>query len=164
MPTDTIPGLVCIAQDAKAVEKLFELKGRDLNKPPTVIISDISQLEELHLLKPNQNVVKKYWKEKISLVLAVDSSYIEQTAYLHRGKGSLAVRISSDKQLTSVIRKTGPLATTSANPQGMQPAYSSEEAKRYFGSNVDLYVSVQVSNRKPSTIVKIVNGNVKKIR
>ena len=48
--TDTIPGLVCIADYKTSIEKLYELKNRDKNKPPTIIISDNTQLNKLKII------------------------------------------------------------------------------------------------------------------
>lgn len=33
VPTDTIYGLACLAQNDKAIERIYEIKGRDASKP-----------------------------------------------------------------------------------------------------------------------------------
>jgi L-threonylcarbamoyladenylate synthase len=42
----------------------------------------------------------------------------------------------------------------SANPEGAKPAKTIFEAKRYFGSEVDFYVSGK-NDLEPSTLVKL---------
>jgi hypothetical protein len=39
-PTETIYGLGCIATNAAAVERLFEVKGREPGKPPPLLVSE----------------------------------------------------------------------------------------------------------------------------
>jgi len=46
MPTDTVYGLVCSPEDAGAVRRLYELKGRDAGKPAAVLFADCSQAFE----------------------------------------------------------------------------------------------------------------------
>lgn len=33
VPTDTIYGLACLAQNDKSIERIYEIKGRDMSKP-----------------------------------------------------------------------------------------------------------------------------------
>ena len=46
IPTDTVYGLVCSPDDAGAIERLYELKGRDADKPAAVLFADCDQAFE----------------------------------------------------------------------------------------------------------------------
>ena len=62
------------------------------------------------------------------------------------------------KQLISLLKKTGPLVAPSANPEGEKPAETILEAKKYFGNQIDAYVSAQKRlSGKPSTLVSLID-------
>jgi L-threonylcarbamoyladenylate synthase len=161
LPTDTIYGLSAVAVNEQAVNKIHKLKRRDGNKPLVVLISDTEQLEELGLLKTQADLVKQYWPGPLSAIL--ESTNIP--AWLELGTSSLAVRMPDHEGLRNVIKKVGPIVSTSANWQGMPPATSVQEAESYFGDKLDFYIDVgELVNKQPSTLVKLENGKIKVIR
>ena len=161
IPTDTVYGLVARAADKEAVERLYRAKSRE-NKPGTLIAADIGQLEELGLKHRYLKAVADFWPGAISVIIPCGDPAL---AYLHRGKMSLAVRIPADKKLCEILKGAGPLLTTSANQPGEPPANTIQEAKKYFGDNVDFYVNGgDLSGNQPSTIVRIVDDAIEVIR
>jgi L-threonylcarbamoyladenylate synthase len=48
-----------------------------------------------------------------------------------------------------------PVTAPSANPPGAKPAETIEQARAYFGTNVDAYVDGGRCDGAPSTVVKI---------
>ena len=44
VPTDTVYGVAALAQDIKAVRKLYEIKGRNPNKPLPICVSKVQDL------------------------------------------------------------------------------------------------------------------------
>jgi L-threonylcarbamoyladenylate synthase len=63
--------------------------------------------------------------------------------------------------LRDFIKESGPLVAPSANPEGLTPAQTIDEAKAYFSDTVDFYIEGPV-NTKPSKIIKI-TGNTEEI-
>lgn len=45
-----------------------------------------------------------------------------------------------DEFLKKVVQAVGPVIAPSANPEGLEPARTIEEAKAYFGDEVDIYI------------------------
>lgn len=161
IPTDTVYGLVARASDKEAVSRLYELKKRE-DKPGTLIAASIEQLEHLGLKHRYLKAVEQYWPGAVSVVIPVGDPALK---YLHRGKMSLAVRIPDDKKLLAILKETGPLVTSSANPPGQMPANTIHEAKKYFGDKLDFYEDGgDLSNREPSTIIRIIDDAVEVIR
>ena len=75
------------------------------------------------------------------------------------------MRVPDDKTLQSLLQKTGPLLTSSANQPGEPPAETIGQAKKYFGDNIALYADGgELSGRKPSTIIRIVDDAIEVIR
>lgn len=161
MPTDTVYGVVARASDIEAVKRLYDLKNRD-KKPGTIIAANIKQLEDLGLKHRYLKAVEDYWPGAISVVIPVSSPELK---YLHQNTMGLAVRIPKDKNLNKLLKQTGPLVTSSANPPGDPPATDVEQAKAYFKNKVDYYIDGgDLSNREPSTIIRIIDDAVEVIR
>jgi L-threonylcarbamoyladenylate synthase len=157
MPTDTIPGLICLAKDKNAVEKIFKLKKREKNKPLTIVISKIEQLNILNVVLPKSLIYSKYWPGATSIVLKVNENSIKSQKYLHRGLNTLAIRLTSRKDLAKIIDQIGPIATSSANIQSEKPAENIYQAKKYFNEKIDLFIEPDYKANKPSRIIRINN-------
>ena len=46
VPTDTIYGLAGLAQSTKAVETIYDIKGRDFNKAISICVGDVTQIQK----------------------------------------------------------------------------------------------------------------------
>lgn len=159
--TDTVYGIVARAQDETAVSRLYKLKKRE-NKPGTLIAADIGQLEALGLKHRYLKAVEQFWPGAVSVVIPTSDSKL---AYLHRGKMSLAVRIPDDSKLVKLLKQTGPLLTTSANPSGKPAATTIKQAKDFFGDRLDFYVDGgDLSDRQPSTLIRIIDDAIEVLR
>jgi L-threonylcarbamoyladenylate synthase len=160
LPTDTIYGVVCRAADEQAVGRLYGLKHRQ-HKPGTVIAASIEQLIELGIKARYLKAVEQFWPGPVSVVIPCG----KELEYLHQGKLSLAVRLPDHPELQKLLQQTGPLLTSSANQPGEQPATTVDHAREYFNDAVDFYVDGgDLSNRQPSTIVRIVDDAIEVIR
>lgn len=159
IPTDTIYGLAASALDKNAVERIYKIKKRNSSKPPVVVISSPNDLK-LFGVKTNaleKKILSNVWPGRISIVFSCPS---KKFAYLHRGNKTLAVRLPKNKFFIKFLKKTGPLATTSANPEGKLPAKNINEAEKYFKKKVDFYKGKRNLDSPPSTIIKIEKGKI----
>lgn len=160
LPTDTVYGLVCVAENKTAVEKLYSIKKRS-DKRGTLIAASLNQLDKLGFDINYFEPVKNYWPGAISVVTPMDSSL----DYLNNGLGTMAVRIPLNPAVQRLLEVTGPLLTTSANSPDQPVAANLSEAEAYFGDQIDFYVDGgDYSDRLPSTIIEIVDGNISIIR
>jgi L-threonylcarbamoyladenylate synthase len=110
------------------------------------------------------NLEKKLLNYKgLSVILKAPDNNLE---YLHRGTKTLAFRIPKKDNLIKLIEKLNlPLIAPSANPEGLPPAKNIQEAIEYFGNKIPIYVDEgKVKEDKPSTIVKLSNGNIEFLR
>jgi L-threonylcarbamoyladenylate synthase len=159
LPTDTVYGMSGRALDKAAVERLFELKGRDETKPFIILIPCIEILNKLSISAEQADIVKSYWPGPLSVIF--QSSAPE---YLTRGTGSLAVRLPGHPGLINLMRQTEPLVSTSANLQGQPPVSSVRQARVIFGNKLDFYVDAGELTSPPSTLVDIKGGKLKVVR
>lgn len=160
IPTDTVYGLCAAAQNEAAVTKMYQLKKRD-KKPGTLIAANVDQLVDLGIKRRYLTAVEHFWPGAVSIIIPTGFTL----NYLHQGKQSLAIRIPNNKKLQNLLVQTGPLTTTSANEPGQPPAGTVQQAHKYFGDDVDFYLDGgDLSNREPSTIIRVVDDAVEVLR
>lgn len=150
LPTDTVYGLVAQANNDQALERFYKAKQRG-NEPGTIIGASVDQFVAMGFPADALKLAARYWPETVSVV--IDASDVAHMLKQHRS--SLALRIPAPRELRSLLDKSGPLMTTSANPPGEPIAHTIEEAKEYFGDTIDFYVGTNYIDYSSSTIVGI---------
>lgn len=133
--TDTLYGLVARADDHAAVERVYTVKNRHPSKGCITLVANESMLYD-QPPAADEPVLSRVWPGAVSVILPSPSA----PDWLLRVGSTLAYRCPADPELRQLLEQTGPLIAPSANPEGLPPAASVEEAIAYFGSNVDAYV------------------------
>ncbi|OGC45813.1 threonylcarbamoyl-AMP synthase [candidate division WWE3 bacterium RBG_19FT_COMBO_34_6] len=153
LPTDTIYGFHCLASDENAINKINNLKGRDQNTPYITLISDVSDLQNFGITLSDYElrVTKNLWPGRNTIIFTRDDL-------------SKSFRLPDYKFLIDLLKMTGPLVSTSANKHGAPPSRSVDEIYKIFKNMVDLYVDGGMLANPASSIYKIENENVVKIR
>jgi L-threonylcarbamoyladenylate synthase len=153
------------ALNEAAVEKVFQLKGRDSGNPIPVLVANQGMLDTLVAKVPTtaQRLIDQYWPGPLTLVLPGRKNIPK---YLCNSSGGVGVRISSQPIATSLVNGLGrPLTATSANPSGEEPARTLQEAERYFAHRVDLFVDGgTLTSKTGSTVVEVIEDRIKIIR
>jgi len=163
LPTDTIYGLSCRADDAKAVRRIKRLKGRDAKKPLIVLVSDFKMLKKYAALgREQEKFLRRIWgrveaKLKPTTVILKSKNNLPLT--LIGPGGSLAVRLPKSKFLIKIIGAVKrPLVSTSLNLSGQPPLSNLRRLTDYFstGQTPDLVVDAGPSGRtKPSRLIDL---------
>lgn len=159
IPTDTIYGLVCSALNPEAVERVYRVRNRKENKPCIVLISDVADLKRFNIKITEKlaRTLDTIWPGEVSVVLDCPD---KRFTYLHRGTKTLAFRVPADQTLLDILKKTGPLVAPSANRGGEPHAQTVNEARTYFGDEVDFYLDGGKLIGRPSTLVKYEDGKL----
>jgi L-threonylcarbamoyladenylate synthase len=164
-PTETLYGLGADALNGTAVEKVFQLKGRDSNNPIPVLVSDQVMLRALvtqisHLA---EILIDAFWPGPMTLVLPARH---EIPRALLNSNGGVGVRISSQPIAARLVESLGrPLTATSANPSGQEPARTIAQAKSYFAKELQHFIDGgTLTSQHGSTVVEIQAKQVKIIR
>ena len=164
-PTETLYGLGADALNLDAVEKVFQLKGRDPTNPIPVLIAGREMLKALVTEVPAlaEKLMAKFWPGPLTLVLAARKDI---PSALLNADGGIGVRISSQPIATELVRALGcPLTATSANPSGLAPARTVQQAKNYFAGKINLFIDAgKLTSRTGSTVVEISANGVRIIR
>ena len=135
LPTDTVYGIGCNAADAGAVERLLAAKGRGRQMPPPVLVADPDDLIGLVAQVPEaaRALMEAFWPGALTLILEADETL---TWDLGETGGTLAVRMPAHELALNLLRHSGPLAVTSANPTGAPPATDAASARAAFPGRV----------------------------
>lgn len=140
LPTDTIPGIGCRADDHEAVVRLFDLKARPHNLPLPVILADTEHVRRYARNLPTEYhpLAKKYWPGPLTMVLK-SNGRIDRL--VGGGEDTIGFRVPDYplvRQIVSRIR--GPLALTSANPHTLPPSAMHEKLLAWWNHEVELIV------------------------
>ena len=164
-PTETLYGVGADALNFAAVEKVFQLKGRDSSNPFPVIVSDRVMLDWLvaEISPLAEKLMAHFWPGPLTLVLPARADIPPQ---LVNATGGIGVRISSQLIATKIVRALGrTLTATSANPSGQAGARTIAQAKDYFSGRIDFFVDGgELSSITGSTVAEVTASNVKIIR
>ncbi|MDQ7037931.1 MAG: L-threonylcarbamoyladenylate synthase, partial [Aquificota bacterium] len=146
-PTDTIYWILADATNFTAVRRLYELR-RPSRRPFIVLLPDLSWTGKMGLeVDPLSG--RLLLKPFITVVLRKRGGLFHWL-----GRESLAVRIPRRGFVRRVLELLGrPVVAPSANREGKPPARSVEEAVRYFGDEVSLYVDGGVISGRPSALI-----------
>ncbi len=117
MPTETVYGLAADALNGKAVRKIFKAKGRPMDNPLIVHISDISQIYTLvrEFPKRAQLLADNFWPGPLTIILPKSDRIPDEVS---AGLDTVAVRFPSHPTALRLISLSSPLAAPSANLSG----------------------------------------------
>lgn len=164
-PTETFYGLGVDPFNEVAIEKLFTLKGREADKPISILVKDKKMLLEVVEEIPSsaEILIKRFWPGPLTIIFKAKKTI---PSILTGNTGHIAVRISSNpitQKLLEII--DSPITTTSANPSGKKSPVTAEEVAGYFGDKIDLIIDGGLlSGKLGSTIVDVTEGELKIVR
>jgi L-threonylcarbamoyladenylate synthase len=156
-PTDTVWGIGCDASNDSALEKIFLLKNRPVEKSVIVLVSDL-------------NMLGRYFKHIPDVVFDLEENSDKPITYIldgvhgisrnaMHGDGSLAVRIPKNEFCQNLLRKFGKaIVSTSANISGEPTPKTFGAIDPFIRKGVDHCVDPSFEKKMtgtPSSIIKI---------
>lgn len=164
IPTETFYALACNPFSEKALEKLFTLKGRSPNKPILLLLGRLEDLSLVVARIPSLAIklIKAFWPGPLTLVLPAKK---ELPKLLTADLGTVGVRLSSCEITRKVAQAFGkPVTGTSANISEKAPCRSAEEIAKVFPTIDFILEGGPVKSEKPSTVIEILEKEIKLIR
>jgi L-threonylcarbamoyladenylate synthase len=164
-PTETLYGLGADALNPAAVEKVFQLKGRDAASPIPILIADRAMLLNMVSEVPPlaEELIARFWPGPLTIVLPARHNVPRP---LVNPAGAIGVRISSQPIAAELVQALGhPLTATSANPSGKPPARTAQAARESFSGQIDIFIDGgKLTSETGSTVVEVVGDRLKIIR
>lgn len=139
LPTDTVYGIGADAFTPDAVQALLDAKGRGRDTPPPVLVGDHAVLMALATDVPEwvEQVTEEFWPGALTIILSAQPSL---TWDLGETRGTVALRMPDDETALELLRRTGPLAVSSANRHGKPAALTVLDAATQLGDAVEVYL------------------------
>lgn len=157
--TDTVWGLGCLPFDMEAVDKIYEIKGRDRSKPLILMSNTLENL--MPYVKNIPDYAKKLMEAHFpgALTLIFEKTDLAPD-FITSGKDTVGIRIPNHtgfQKLCGEI-KGGVLATTSLNYSNEPPAADFNEANEKFGKKITLIKPENPYNIGVSSTVVLCTG------
>lgn len=167
-PTEAVWGLGCDPFNAEAFAKILALKQRPIEKGVILLAGHIHQVEHLltGLSETRQHEILASWSPAQSTerattwLLPAD----ENIPTWIRGQHPLvAVRVTTHPLCVALCHAfNGFIVSTSANPAGLEPARTMQQASQYFQHETHLnYLNGDLGiSQEPSRIINALTGEV----
>ena len=164
-PTETFYGLGADARNEDALQKIFQVKGREENKPLLLLIGDRDWLSGLvrNIPPVAGRLMEKFWPGPLTLVFEASPRL---SALLTGGTGTVGVRLSPHPVAQALIQAVGRAITaTSANLSGQPSASVAAEVFRALGNRVDAILDGgQTAGGLGSTVLDVSSPSPRIIR
>jgi L-threonylcarbamoyladenylate synthase len=157
-PTDTVWGLGCDAEVPPAVEKLYALKKRALDKPSIVLVADEQMFAKYAAVVPPNlsELIKK--QEKPTTYVVPASPIVAKN--LVAPDGTIGLRVVKDDEFShKIVRRLGHgVVSTSANLSGKPTPATFSEIEQELKKGVDYVVNWRQDDSTtaaPSRVVRV---------
>lgn len=154
-PTDTVPALATLPASA---ELIFQTKQRSQAKPLILMVGEVADLWQYaqgteRELTIWQAIADRYLPGALTLVLP--ASDLIPAVMNPLGTNTIGLRVPDCEIARSILRKTGALATTSANLSGELPLLTMAEISDRFPQVFTLLLDYDLpTSRQPSTVIQ----------
>ncbi len=156
-PTDTVYGVGTLYGDKIGTDKIYQMKNRDYGKPLPVLCADIEDVKKIAVVEGSCNGLNKYfslWPGALTIILKA-KEYTE----------TVAVRIPDSDIARKVLKRFGPLSTTSVNVSGDKELNDIIAIGDKFEEYIDYIITDKCKfSSVPSTIIDCTKEEIKIIR
>lgn len=164
-PTETVYGIGTNGLDENAVKRLYEVKQRPLNKPISLLVSNMEMVNLIakDITEIEYKIMKKFFPGPLTIILKKKDIIPD---IVTSGQDTVGVRMPSGNIAKELVEKAGvPIAAPSANITGMPSGINLEQIKKDFEGKVDYFIDGGNSEiGLASTIVQVIDGEPKILR
>ena len=162
IPTETVYGIGVDPLSQAAVDKIFDLKERDENKPLSILVHSFHDLIKLKIISKVPEIVELYWPGPLTIIVESELNFADGVGT--KNPNSIGVRVPDNELALELLKKTGPLAVTSANISGQEDITNEKDAESVFGDKIGHYLQGSALHGSGSTIVDFRDEEFKVIR
>jgi L-threonylcarbamoyladenylate synthase len=154
-PTDTLYGIGAAIGHQTGIQKIFQIKKRERDKPILILIEKPDDLAPLvqGVTQAAREVIKRYWPGPLTMIFKASKAV---SPLLTGNSGTVGIRCPASETVQRLLALTrSPLTATSANLSDQPPVRDAKEAEAVFGNQVDLILDGGFLDSEPSTIVDV---------
>ena len=166
-PTDTVYGMGCVIGNEASANKIYDIKGRDKQKPLTLLGVDFDSLERYVKYVPEkaEELIKHYWPGGLTIILP-KSRYVPD--YITSGLDTVGIRVPNHPVFLEVLKRCVQdkvLATTSANFSYQSEMITYDQVKEVLFDKIDYIIPEHgiISKGIASTVISITKDNKIKV-
>ena len=153
IPTETVYGIGVNPTSQTAVNKIFELKERDEDKPLSILISSFYDIHKLGVVSTIPEVVELYWPGPLTIIVETTLEFSDGVGT--KSPNTIGIRVPDNDLAIELLKITGPLAVTSANISGNEDVKSDVDAQNIFGDAIKHYIKGEALHGSGSTIIDL---------
>ena len=167
-PTETSYAIGCDATNQAAVDRIFDIKGREGNKPLLIVVDSTETAKKyLHWSENLQKLADKYWPGAVTVVGESIEDHLAKGVI--KRDGTVGLRVSAYPLLKSITEKIGrPLVATSANIAGEENLYDAKKIIEVFfkqKNQPDIILDYgMLPTKPPTTVVSVIGDDIKILR
>lgn len=162
-PTETVFGLGVFYDDYQAYNLLNKVKNRHEDKPYTMMLYDINEINKYaDVDKKYLPIIKKYMPGSLTILVKAKENVPN---YVTHNTKIIGIRIPSNKEALELLRFVKkPLLVPSANKADQKPALCDEEVKAIFNDEIRVIIPGKAIGGQASTIIDLTGDEIKLIR
>ena len=141
LPTDTLFGLAADVTNERALERIFDIKGRPPEMALPVLVANWHQVRDVARVESTaaRKLASKFWPGSLTLVLPRQPNLL---TLVTGGRESVAVRMPDHWVPLWLSSQLGrPITGTSANRSGQPDLKTSKEVNDVLGDAVDTVIA-----------------------
>ncbi len=162
-PTDTYYGIGCDILNKKAIQKVYQLKQRNKNKPFSFICSGLKNIS--HYAKVS-NYAYKTMKRLLPgpYTFILEGSKLVPKIMLTKRK-TAGIRVPNNSICLALVEELGnPIITTSATMPNGTIFYDPSLIHDFFQSRIDIVIDGGTVPGNPSSVISLINDMPEVIR
>ena len=162
-PTDTIYGFGCDMYNKKAIQRIYQIKKRDPQKPFSFICSDLKNISlYAQVTNPAYKIMKRCLPGAYTFIL-LGTKLVPKIMTTKRK--TVGIRVPDNNICLSLVRTLGnPIISTSVGFSGREVLSDPSLIEETFGSQIDLTIDGGILASQPSTIISLINEEIEVIR
>ncbi|MGH2682165.1 MAG: L-threonylcarbamoyladenylate synthase [Actinomycetota bacterium] len=154
LPTDTVYGVAVRPDRPRATGRLFAVKGRSRSLTLPVLAAGRAEVAKIAVLEDQARALaERFWPGGLTMVLP--RTTVSRRWNLGDQKETVGVRVPAHPVTLGVLRRTGPLAVTSANVSGGPTPSDCRSLRALFGQAVAVYLCAGLVGGLASTVVDL---------
>ena len=158
-PTETVYGIGANGLDENTVKKLYNIKQRPLNKPISLLVSNMDMVNQVakDITDLEYKLMEEFFPGPFTIILNKKDSVPD---IVTAGQNTVGIRMPSGEIARKLVEYANvPIATPSANISGKPSGTNLSSIMKDFDGKIDCFIDGGESKLGiASTIVKVIDG------
>lgn len=163
-PTDTVYGIGCDIYNKKAIERIYQLKGKERKKPLSLIVPNLKDISKYAQISDSSyRIMKRCLPGPYTFVLPATRMVPKKIAEVN--KKTVGIRIPDNKICQLLLEEfPNPIISTSSNLSGSKILNDPDEINAQLGKQLDMILACGILGLEASTVIDLTTDEPKILR